>query len=318
MTDFRTLTRQYVADPKDRILLDDAVSAKVSETAVLLEPGQFSLESPVDAATFLERIQRYDTAIEDLVGAASILGRWGLPEHRSTLGNVISRMSALVGDGGSGLSTWLGLRWYPLGVLLYASGIAAIGGDNYTMLRSLFYARGNRRRNARPLVFLGVNEGLAAANGEFEMLPGHQGQRFARDQFFFDKLQVLAERDLHLGAAFEEVFERFEVMNAVAHLSHSRPEHRWVPQGRILWNSYQESDGDPLTRLEAEAKAAGSAWPPLAAGMYDGSIDRFLGAATVLRGLLNTAFRRFLTRHPPLDLSQAARDPPYENCAPCL
>jgi hypothetical protein len=264
------------------------VSAKVSEATSSLEPTAFPSDSPVTPVAVAERIQKYDAAIDDLVGAVTTLGRWGLREHRATLANVFSRMAQLNSEAHGGFDVWLGLRWYPLGVLFYASSIAALAGENYALLGTLFSVHGFSRREGPRLVFMDVNDGLAEARGAFRLLPGHDRHRVPGSEYLYIKLQQTMAKDLHLGGAFEHLFDRFEILNAIAHVSRSGSTGTRGPLGRFWWKRHEQHDGGPLARLEAEAKAAGNAWAPLASGLYDGSIERFLEAAATFRGFLDT------------------------------
>lgn len=70
----------------------------------------------------------------------------------------------------------------------------------------------------------------------------------------------------------EEVFDRFEYMLALTYLG-INPARGYGPLGRFAWRAMYGSS--VLADVEAEAKKAGTSWPPIKAGLYGGSINAF-------------------------------------------
>ena len=49
----------------------------------------------------------------------------------------------------------------------------------------------------------------------------------------------------------------------------------WGPVGRFGWKFYGEGESSPLHRAIAEAESQGDSWPPVKAGLFKGSVQRF-------------------------------------------
>jgi hypothetical protein len=45
--------------------------------------------------------------------------------------------------------------------------------------------------------------------------------------------------------------------------------------GRFAWKYSQGNHSSPLHRIHDQAKKFGESWPPIKAGFFNGSIDRF-------------------------------------------
>ena len=67
-------------------------------------------------------------------------------------------------SGSDGAPQWRGLRWYPLQTIHYAAGIAAIAGDQYSALRTLFETQVRSEQGER----LSCLEAVIDALGEVE------------------------------------------------------------------------------------------------------------------------------------------------------
>jgi hypothetical protein len=78
---------------------------------------------------------------------------------------------------------------------------------------------------------------------------------------------------------YELAFDRFEVFHALqhAHLYEQKHKERYYgPIGRFGWKYVRSLDEpDPLRLVVADAKEWADAWPPLRAGFFGGSLERF-------------------------------------------
>jgi hypothetical protein len=201
---------------------------------------------------------------------------------------MLSRLADLNAPVG-GLNIWLGLRWYPLCQLLYYAGIGALSSENYEAFGHLFRARSRGAHSDEPtkLVFAQANAGVADAHDAFKLLPGHERNYVPRSERTYKSLQPLLEDLIFLGGAYEDLFDRFEVISALAHAD-QRLEmgHPWGPPGRFLWKARQGNDG-PLAVICQEAEAAGDAWPLLRSGLFRGSGARFQQVAAAYQKFIS-------------------------------
>jgi hypothetical protein len=98
------------------------------------------------------------------------------------------------------------------------------------------------------------------------------------------------DRLLFLGAGYESLFDRFEVLLALAYADFHDPKGEgevWGPFGRFAYK--QGRSDSPMDTLIEEAKGAENTWPPLSVGLFGGQSARFLRVAE--------AFREFVKIH---------------------
>jgi hypothetical protein len=139
-----------------------------------------------------------------------------------------------------GKAIWLGLRWYPLLLLMYAGGIAALSAHNYTSLATLFNTRLGDHISGR-----GTQEAIGATvseileldgNDMFKRLPGYERNYVPRSECLFKAVQPAIEDLLFLGRSYEELFDRFEIFYALtyADLEDRKDHHFWGPPGGLV------------------------------------------------------------------------------------
>lgn len=275
--------KDLISDPTKRIRLDDLVTREVRAAIAALTPGYPTDKPPPDADSLAERLKGYSKAVANLATVGILLSRWGRKEDDPLLTRIFVRLTELNTSAG-GYTAWIGLRWYPICELLYYCGIAALSVENYETLGVLFRARARDARGDEPtkLVFAHANSRVADAHDLFKKLPGHERQYVPRSELMYKDLQPLLDDLIFLGGEYEELFDRFEVLNALAH-AHQRSEtgNVWGPPGRFLWKEGQYGGG-PLAELEREAKGAGATWPILRSGLF-GTAERFVELAARYR-----------------------------------
>jgi hypothetical protein len=287
--------KTYLSDPRDRIRLDDLVNRELRVVLYATGPENFSLDpSPVNKETIVDRIARYEQSVRDLTIVTALLSRWGTSDHVPSLARIMTRLAdANQQRGGSG--AWLGFRWYPLTLLMYSGGIAALSGDNYTTLRALFCAKVGAMQTGRQITraITASIAGLGDVYEAFKLLPGHERHYAPRSEYLFKTVQPTLDDLFFLGTAYENLFDRFELLYALVYVDIKDPELRdvWGPPGRFGWKYRGNPEHDPFSQLVAEAREGGEQWPPLVAGFFQGSLQRFLSVAEAYRD-------RFLNRLP--------------------
>ncbi len=162
-------------------------------------------------------------------------------------------------------------------VLLYAGGIAAVSAGRYCALRALLHAPVRVSGKDQPLV-MAVTEGLSDRPRAFGLLPGLERHHTPCSDRLFDVLQPLLDEVLFLGSDYERAFDRFEMLYGFEYAYQA--ERDWGPIGRFGWKSAR-SDFSPLGGLLKEIEGANDAWPPVAAGLCGGSIEKLKSIAAV-------------------------------------
>lgn len=274
--------KDYLSDTRFRIRLEDLASYEVRVALQTLEDSEFSMAPAVTAEAFGARLRQYESAIKPLNMLTVLVAKWGGAEHQQVLERIVSRLTDR-NEMAGGKVVWLGLRWYPLLLLMYGGGIAALSARNYTSLATLFNTRlGDHISGGR-----GAQEAISATvsgileldqNEMFKRLPGYERNYVPRSEYLFKAVQPAIEDLLFLGRSYEELFDRFEMFYALtyAELEDRKGNHFWGPPGRFAWKarSFGRSGG-PYATLVAEATSDGKAWPPVRAGLFGGSIERF-------------------------------------------
>jgi hypothetical protein len=272
--------KDYLPDNHYRIRLDDLVASEIRTASYTIREDAFPLQTatitPQDIA---DRLRRYEEALSRLNAVIIALGRWGATEHLPLVEKIIARLADAT-ELRSGKVAWLGLRWYPIMLLMYSGGIAALSSNNYATLSVLLMTklRGNTSgKEAQAAVVSTIKEILEVDRIElFRQLPGYEKLYAPRSEYLFKAIQPELEDLLFLGNSYEDLFDRFEMFYALIYADESSraTEHIWGPPGRFGWKGHLGTRS-PYQALLEEARQQGSLWGPLSAGMFRGSADRF-------------------------------------------
>jgi hypothetical protein len=180
---------------------------------------------------------------------------------------------------------------------MYTGGVAALSAHNYRSLYTLLLTKLKGdvgRKGSQEAVISTVDSILEIDRMEvFKMLPGHDRQHTPRSEYLFKTLQPELEDLLFLGNSYEDLFDRFEILYALtyADLQDRQSRHFWGPPGRFAWKGRHGDSPSPYETLTEEARQQGVLWPPLQAGMFSGSSERFAAIATAYREQILNAVR---------------------------
>ena len=278
-------TKEYLSDSRYKIKLHDIFSQKIREAASLLTHEQFKMQGiSFSDEELLNRIKLYEEVVKELQAMSTCLAYWGSEDHYQQLSRVISRLCDNFTPE-SGLVVWLNLRWYPIFLLMYSAGISAISANNYEALATILTTRVQSPRNSHETVPVTIPIGDAAADlhDVFKRLPGHERHYVPRSEYLFKLLQPSLDDLLFLGHEYELMFDRFEVSLALvyADFEYNSSNRIWGPLGRFGWKYRSRTgSGNVFREIIHEAHTYKSEWAPLKAGLFNGSIDRFLEIST--------------------------------------
>ncbi|MEK6410088.1 MAG: caspase family protein [Acidobacteriota bacterium] len=281
--------KDLLSEERHRIKLHELVSSEIRQVLSLTSEDQFPMTASWSPEEFAGRLFRYEQVTMTIRELEALLGYWGAAPHEGTLTLAPKRIASSL-QPQSGLSAWISLRWYPVLLLLYSGGIAAIAAGQYDNLRALLHTNVGdpRRSGGATTALLTIYSELSDCIQLFKTLPGHERHYVPLSEYLFKLLQPSLDDLLFLGTDYETCFDYFEVLIALEHAEqHSRLPHGnvWGPVGRFAWK-HRRDDASPFRRLVAEAEAKGNTWPPLQAGLFTGSIDRFKTIATEYEALL--------------------------------
>jgi hypothetical protein len=276
--------KEYLADEKQRIRLHDVVSQETRAVLAATSEDNFPVSGSWSEEEFLERLTRYENLTSDLTSIQAILGYWGQSIHQDVLTLAPKRISGRLTIS-SGLTAWLGLRWYPILLLIYNGGIGAVAAGRYENLKALLLAPAPDRDDHRKATNLTValNRGLSDLRDVFKTLPGHERQYVPQSEYLFKRIQPQLDDLLFLGSDYEQYFDQFEILFSLVHAQSAQ---YGTFLGRFAWKFSSRGADSPFYKLIAEADEYRDTWPPLQAGLFGGSHQTFTDAANKLTGIL--------------------------------
>jgi hypothetical protein len=254
--------KRYLVDERRRIDLHDLVMQETENTLVSISPSHF----PVQAAFSLEalggRLKRYEARTEILRAIVTTGCYWGSKEQTELW---------IAGD-----VRWNNLRLYPALLLLYSGGLAAVAAAKYATFFALLTEPILRAPSREYALLDRVNaSGRDVVDWSvMKQLPGLERHLTPTCDHLFQILREPLREFLPDDAAYEQRFDRFEYLLALVYADLSNDE--WGPIGCFIWRDGRLNGEDRVAgRIKKEANAAGEDWPPLKAGLFKGSIDRF-------------------------------------------
>jgi hypothetical protein len=287
--------KDLLADRKRPIKLNDVVMRELRAAQQRLGEGNFSVQGfGSTGAEFAARLEKYEGAMGELLQACVLLGRWADEEQQSVVRQIVNVLAGqLETKGGSVL--WLSLRSYPMQLAMYVGGIGAIEGDNYHSLRSLLATTVTDHRNrgaSMPVIQSTVEAMLEVDQTDaFKAIPEFKQKYSPRSEYLYTRIQPVVEDILFLGNRYDAIFDRFELLYALCYVDLSaegRGGLGWGPVGRFGWKCRRGGADNPFAVMIEEAKRAGDKWPPLLAGMFQGSYAHFAEVAARFKtGLLD-------------------------------
>lgn len=285
--------KEYLSESKARIRLDDLVVEQIRIAQSAIDSEKFSLDSPiVDSDSVSGRLKRYEASTKQLQSLAAVIGYWGESTHRTTLQRLLARMTELP-TSQSGQEVWLSMRWYPALLLMYSAGIAATASENFENLSTIFLTKSGTKSiySGQREIVLDVGEAILGFNrtDAFKVLPGYEKFYTPISEYLFKLLQPVFDDELFLGTSYETQYDRFEIALALVHadLFKQANNRLWSPLGRFAWKYYRTTNANSYSDFVSEARALGTSWPPLRAGLFGGSLSRFEEVALEFEALLS-------------------------------
>jgi hypothetical protein len=275
--------KELLSDPTKRIKLDDFVARYVREFLDASDLRHFAVQGSVPTPEDIaERIKAYEELCGSLQQIVILLATWGEGSQLRLLEKLFVRLSE-IDRGGTGLTVWIRLGWYPVVYLAYSAGIAALAAENFEGLSRLLHAPVTRPSGAAEHTqsFVEVlGDQATELNQYFKSIPGHERHFVPLSEYLLKVLQPALEDLVMMGRRYEILFDRFEVVVALEYASMNGES--WVPLGRFGWKHRHGGEQAPLRVVAREAERSGDAWAILRAGMFGGSADKLGKAVTAI------------------------------------
>jgi hypothetical protein len=280
--------KELLSEEKHRIQLYDFVAQSSRELLSKTAEDYFPVQGSIEPDSFADVLHRYEAVVEHVLPQEMLLCRWGGAAHSETVRMPLSKLSERIVSG-SGSVERMYLRWYPVFLLLYGGGLGAIAGNSYKNFFDLLHTPVPNPfgHPGADVLLTAITQPMTDISDRFKWLPEHERHHVPRSEYMYKLLQPLADDTLFLGLAYEAIFDRVELLYGLEYLHVDHPdsiqagERVWGPIGRFGWKGRIHGPS-PLQKLVTEAKKEGATWAPLAAGFFDGSLDRFQEVASGL------------------------------------
>jgi MinD-like ATPase involved in chromosome partitioning or flagellar assembly len=278
--------KEYLTEERFKLKLRDLLAREVRDVLSNTADDDFPIQGTWSVEEFSRRLKLYETVCADLLRLQALLCFWGEADHAAALTLAPRRLSEHLGLV-SGLALWFELRWYPELLLLYSGGIAAVAAGRYGNLRELMLVPvywAEEPQDGDASLIRSVTRAMSAGPvlSAFKALPGLADRYTPRSDHLYELLHPILDELLFLGKDYEHAFDRFEILYALEHAHrYTNPIHGvWGPPGRFAWKGSPWGSGGEYRAMVAEADAQGPSWPPIKAGLFGGSVDRFKDLAT--------------------------------------
>lgn len=275
--------KRYLSDDRYRIDLHDLVMREIESVAVrLAEPVWNADERWADnndlKGRLLHRVQQYEANTEALEALFVTGCYWGEGRHEQLWVRLLERIANPPGSH-NGLTLWINLRRYPALRLLYVGGIAAVAAGKYGTLATLLTKPVAKDLDERKPLVTQVNTWAVMEKQVGQQLPDLERHFAPLSDYLFTHLREPLRGVVDGDEQYQACFDRFEYLLGMvyADLEDDKYDLGRGPVGCFGWRYRRWLPERSLAgQIEAEAHEAGEAWPPLQAGLFAGSLDRFL------------------------------------------
>lgn len=281
----------YLVEDRYRIALYQLVVDQRETLVAQLAEDEFPLKGASSIEDIQARMKKYEALVLPTIDFFITGCRWGLPAQVDNWTEFIERVANSNGRRfGEYNRVLVNLRLYPALLLTYATGIVCISSNRFDTLKSIFTSKVIDRNTGEdaPLALM-LNRNEILDKDIMDRFPGLERKYTPASEYLFELLKSPLAKHLADDRRYEIYFDRFEYFMATVHADLRDKEYTrqygndgprfgpkfWGPIGRFGWKRMMHTK--PLFQdLVKEATEQGAKWPPLAAGLFGGSLDRFL------------------------------------------
>ena len=283
-----TRLKQYIAEPvRHRVSLHDLVSGTTAELCKEMEGYRFSRESGNGGAALEDELHRIANRAELVYTLALHSGWWCTVEQFKPWIRCLERL-AVLNESYPGSQGPINLTLFPGLLSVYAMGIAAVGNDNYALLEAMFADTFVRSAGRKSRLLMDLNARAVVDIRTGQTMPNYLRRYTPMNDYLHARLREPFREYLPLDTDYDDVWDRFEYLVALSSVDDCliREKTPWAAVGRFGWRN--RSDGQGIAVMIAgEAQAKRETWPPIVAGLFGGSYERFeLAQETFRNGIL--------------------------------
>ena len=274
----RERVKRYMTREERRIDLADLLQDETERVRNrVFDETRFSLTAEYEADAIEGRLDRYAANIETLVVMCSTCAYFGpdvVNPGTQYVADALQRLGTIPSPNGSHTNGWKTLRHYPGTILLYGTGVAAVASDHWKLVNELLVGT---EITVTPDPVRPVIEPIVVALHPMrcdDVIPTNRvrsGTNIIKNRVENSIREPLRDfiADDH---EFEMAYLRFEALTDLVLYDRCQE----VPTCRP---TVPNSSRQPrfLENLFEEFEAQEEEWPPLAAGLFEGSVDRAEG-----------------------------------------
>jgi NAD-dependent SIR2 family protein deacetylase len=273
--------KKFLEEEKYRIRLHDLVMGETDRLLTAMSEKNFPTDiNQVSKAALLQRMAGYDAVSEVLLGLI-ITGCYWSDAYGDLAAKGLERIANPSKDF-TGSLIWTRLRWYPAMLLMYAGGIASLSSGKYENLAVLL---------TKPkLNVINKSELLPAAvalrwdtlfeDDVYNLLTNSQNDPYALNRHLFEALKGPFAELLPIDDEYQRNFNTFEYLLTLIHADlqakvNVSDSYFWGPRGLFMSERERRNGSPTMTTVKKQAEELRNEWPPLKAGLFDGSYERF-------------------------------------------
>ena len=307
--------KRLLRDRSQDIRLHDFVTELVEDTYNNLSPDNFPIkknDAPISEDTLISRVKIYESYVERLLNVMIAGCYWGDESTTNLWVKGLQRIANSSGDG-EGSLLWINLRLYPALLLFYGACLGSILSNNFQCFASLIHHVWVRLGIEEENLFYYMHEHNKEPinNDAAQILIGGEKMVAPLSIYLFEKLREPFREYLTSEIEYQKAFDRFEYLLALIYFDQGLKKtqhytdgpHVWGPVGMFAFRgAYNEHDyhfvnANISVKITEEVVRDRDNWPPLKAGLFDGSAERFEKVKAQYDGFVSKAYS---ARHPVL------------------
>lgn len=273
--------KKFLEEEKYRIRLYDLVMGETNSLLAAMADKNFPIDiHEVSKDALLGRMAAYDAISEILLGLIITGCYWS--DTYGDLGAKALERVANPSKNFTGSLDWERLRWYPAMLLMYGGGIASVTAGKYENLATLLSKPKVRVINESGLLPAGValHSGTLFENGTYGVFTDSRTDPYALNRHLLEALKESFAEIMPIEDEYERNFNTFEYLLTLIHADlqaklNVSDSYFWGPPGLFMSERERRSGAITIRTVKQQAKEQGSEWPPLKAGLFDGSYERF-------------------------------------------
>lgn len=268
--------KRYLTDERFKIQLHDLVFQEANRLHEEFSGDEFSLNTAFNLEEYKSRVLRYESSIEILLRMFIVGCYWGRKSHEQIWAKCLERINVPRKEG-SWIDIWFNLKFYPSLILLYTGGISSIIANHYNNFAALFsLPKYSDERIEIPLA-LKLAPNKVIRKSEAEIIFNKKNYRTPLNDHLQQLLRETLREYLPDENEYIKIFDKFEYLFALiyADLHEKQYERIWGPPGCFLWRNRDEPERHIINKIKTESSEEGDNWPPIKAGLFDGSFERF-------------------------------------------